>query len=129
PHIEGDKAGKTLRILAPDVTIEGFRISHSGLNLSGDDAAIHIEGDHAAIVGNRIHDALHGIYVRGASGIRIENNRIRGVEETAVEGVGFVPRESAGSDLCAVGQNRRGNGIHFWNSKENVIEGNVISDT
>lgn len=129
PHIEGDTRGKTIRILAPGVTIDGFRISHSGLNLSRDDAAIHIQGEGAVIRNNRIHDSLHGIYVRAANRIRVENNRIQGIEETAVAKLGPASPGSSDSALCAVGQDRRGNGLHLWNSHAHVITGNEISDT
>lgn len=129
PHIQGDATGKTISILASGVTIEGFRISHSGLNLSLDHAAIHIEGDDAVIRNNRIHDSLHGIYVRAASGVRVENNEIRGIEETAVENLGAGAIPSGDSELCSVGQDRRGNGVHFWNSSGHSIVGNDISRT
>ncbi|MEX2381134.1 MAG: NosD domain-containing protein [Opitutales bacterium] len=129
PHIEGDVNGKTIRILAPGVTIDGFRISHSGLSLSQDDAAIHIEGNEAVIINNFIHDALHGVYVRAASGVRVENNRIRGIKETAIDNLGATALPATDSALCSVNQNRRGNGLHFWNSRDHIIVGNEISDT
>ncbi len=129
PHIRGDSAGRTIEITAPDVTVENLRISHSGLNLSKDDAAIFIAGDGATIRNNRIHDSLHGIYVRGANNTRITGNQIRGVEETAIPGIGLAAPGAIDSTLCAVNQDRRGNGIHFWNSSGHLVSGNEISET
>jgi nitrous oxidase accessory protein len=128
PHIQGDLTGSVIQILAPDVTIDGFRVSHSGLNLSRDHAAIHIQGDGAVILNNVVHDSLHGIYVRAASGTRVHNNRIRGIQETATENIRGAALASD-SEYCSVGQNRRGNGLHFWNSRHHVITDNEISDT
>ncbi len=83
-------------------------------------------------MGNRITDCLHGVYIRQANGARIEGNTIIGRSET-VEAVdplknGLKPAEG---ELCvvALNQNRRGNGIHIWNSTGNVIRRNVIRDT
>jgi nitrous oxidase accessory protein len=129
PHIEGSGSGRVVQILAPDVTLDGFRISHSGLNLSRDDAAIHIQADGAVIENNQIHDSLHGIYVHGASGVRVERNRIRGIEETLLENLGGRAAPVGDGDLCRVSQDRRGNGLHFWNSQENRVVANEISGT
>lgn len=129
PHIRGDGTGNTVSILAPGVTIDGFTVSHSGLNLSRDHAAILVAGDDAVIVNNRIRDALHGVYVRDASGVRIQNNRVRGVEGVAAEEGGHPGGHAMTGGLMDIGQDRRGNGLHFWKSRGNVIVGNEISDT
>lgn len=129
PHIEGDATGKTIQILAPDVTIDGFRVTHSGLNLSRDDAAIHIAGERAVVTNNHIHDSLHGVYVREANGVHVAKNRIRGIEETAVANLGPGAPGATDSVLCAVTQDRRGNGLHFWNSSGHLIKDNEISHT
>lgn len=129
PHIEGEQNGKTIGILAPDVTIDGFRISHSGLNLSRDEAGIHVQGDRAVLKNNLIHDSLHGVYVREANSVEIHDNEIRGIQETAIENLSASSPGATDDALCVVGQDRRGNGIHFWNSSGNLITGNRISNT
>ena len=128
----GDRTTHTVAITAPDVTLEGFDISASGLDLAKDQAAVHVTGARAAVLSNHIHDALHGVYVRQADDVRIEHNTIVGTER-AVEEVD--PLAAAGTpaagELCEVdlNQNRRGNGIHVWNATGQIIVGNTIRHT
>ncbi|MGV3519060.1 NosD domain-containing protein [Luteitalea sp.] len=131
-HLVGDGRTHTVAVQAADVTLEGFEVSGSGLDLGRDHAAIHVTGPRAVIVGNRIHDALHGVYVRQADGARIEGNTIVGTEAT-LEPVD--PMAAAGTpaegELCEVSlnQNQRGNGVHIWNSSHHVVARNVIRHT
>lgn len=131
-HLKGDGKTHTVVVRAPDVTLDGFEVSGSGLDLGRDHAAIHVTGPRAVILNNRIHDALHGVYVRQADGARIEGNTILGAE-TVVQQVD--PLAAAGTpgegELCEVSldQNRRGNGIHIWNSSRHVVARNTIRHT
>ena len=131
-HLRGDGKSHTVAVRAADVTIDGFEISGSGLDLGRDQAAVHVTGAHAVIVNNRIHESLHGIYVRQADGARIEGNTITG-KRTVWQPIdpftsGARPGEG---ELCEVelNQNRRGNGIHIWNSARHVVARNTIRDT
>jgi len=132
PTLVGDGHTHVVVVRAPDVTIEGFTIRGSGLDLTQDHAAIHITGARAVVRDNRILESLHGVYVRQADHVRIESNTIIGRSETMelVDPLrnGLTP---AAGELCAVplNQNRRGNGIHIWNSTGHVIAGNTIRDT
>ena len=56
---------------ADNVTISGLRITGSGLQLSDDDAAIFVTGNHATIENCVIADSLHGIYLKKISGAQI----------------------------------------------------------
>jgi nitrous oxidase accessory protein len=131
--LRGDKRGNVVAIRAPDVEIAGFVIRGSGRNLSTDDAAIHITGARALIRDNRISDMLHGIYVRKANDCRILRNVIIG-DGAANEAVanpvmaGLKAGDAASGELCSVPdpQDRRGNGIHLWNSSGHLIAGNTI---
>ena len=129
----GDRASHVVAVRAPDVEISGFAIRGSGMDLGSDHAAIHITGARAVVRGNRITESLHGIYVRKAGDCRIENNTILGPDSTRPDAVdplaaGLKPGDS---ELCDIGvaQDRRGNGIHLWNSAGHVITGNRISGT
>jgi nitrous oxidase accessory protein len=106
----GDRATHVVAIRAADVTLEGFEIRGSGIDLAGDHAGVHVTGARATIRGNHIVDSLHGIYVRQADGVRIQDNRIVGLETG-------VPRD------------RRGNGVHIWRSTNVEVSGNVIRGT
>ena len=131
-HLRGDGRTHTVEIRAADVVLDGFEISGSGLDLGRDHAAVHVSGARAVIVNNRIHDTLHGIYVRQAEKVRIEGNVIVGTRtiEQAVDPLAArgTPAET---ELCEVdlNQNRRGNGVHIWNSAGHVVARNTIRDT
>lgn len=132
----GDGLGHVVAVRAPDVELAGFAIRHSGRNLSADHAAIHVTGARAFIHDNRISDMLHGIYVRKANDCRILRNVILGdgaQDEAIADPViaGLKAADAAGGDLCGApdSMDRRGNGIHLWNSSGHVITGNTIRGT
>jgi nitrous oxidase accessory protein len=82
---------------------------------------------------NRIVDCLHGVYVRKANDVRIERNVILGdgALVLAVDDPLQVSLKPSESELCDIEspQDRRGNGIHLWNSTGHLIVGNTISGT
>jgi len=135
--LRGDRRTHVVAVRAAGVELRGFLIRDSGLSLSDDHAAVHITAPRAIIADNRIIESLHGIYVRKADNCRIENNIIGGVASPSADRAavrdpvrdgGLRPGES---ELCAVdlAQDRRGNGVHLWNSAGHVITGNTITDT
>jgi nitrous oxidase accessory protein len=131
-HLRGDGHTHTVAIRAADVVLDGFEISGSGLDLGRDHAAVHVTGARAVVVNNRIHNALHGVYVRQAERVRIEGNVITGTRtvEQPVDPLAARGTPAEG-ELCDVdlNQNRRGNGVHIWNSSGHVIARNTIRDT
>lgn len=131
-HLEGDGRTHVVDVRAADVTIDGFEISGSGRDLTQDHAAVYVTGPRVVVVNNRIHDSLHGVYVREADGARIEGNVIEGAETKMVEAdpLDALGRPGEG-ELCEVGvtQDQRGNGIHLWNSSHHVVARNTIRRT
>jgi nitrous oxidase accessory protein len=131
-HLLGDGRTHTVAIRAAGVTLDGFEISGSGLDLGQDHGAIHVTGAHAIIVNNHIHDSLHGIYVRQADGARIEDNTIVGTKTIRQPIDPFARRGTpAENELCDadLNQNRRGNGVHIWNSSHHLVARNHIRHT
>lgn len=131
-EIRGDGKTHVVHIKADHVVVEGFHISGSGLELGKDHAAVFVEGNSVTVRGNVIRDSLHGIYVKRASDVRLIDNRIEGKEEQTVPLASVDPRARPDSaETCEVGldQNRRGNGIHLWNSERITITGNRIENT
>jgi len=132
----GDRTGHVVAIRAPDVELAGFVVRGSGRNLSEDQAAIHITGARALIRDNRVFDMLHGIYVRKANDCRILDNVIIGDGATGDQiadpiVAGLKASDVASGEICSVPdpQDRRGNGIHLWNSSGHLIAGNVVRGT
>jgi nitrous oxidase accessory protein len=135
PLLVGDRTTHVIAVRAADVTIEGFEIRGSGLDLSLDHAGIHVTAPRVIVRDNRIVECLHGVYVRHADGARVEGNTILGLAdaaEAAADPLAVTPGAKPGEgELCATpaNQNRRGNGVHVWNSTGHTIAGNVIRDT
>jgi nitrous oxidase accessory protein len=131
--LNGDHHGHVVAVSAADVEIAGFVVRGSGRNLSDDHAAIYITGARAIIRDNRIFDMLHGIYVRKANNCRMLNNVILGdgmADDAIADPViaGLKAADAASGEICSVtdSQDRRGNGIHLWNSSGHLIAGNTI---
>lgn len=131
PAIDGGGAGSVIAVRAAGVTVRGFHIHNSGLDLRKDDAGIQITGDQALISGNRIDDVLHGIYVKKARDFRILKNDIRG--KTTLPPAQRPSSEAIatdGAEYCSpLNINSRGNGIHLWNSSGGEIDNNTVTET
>ncbi len=130
-EIRGNGLGKVITVAADNVVIHDLRITGSGLRLSDDDAAVFVTGNHAIIRNCVIADSLHGIYLKKVSGAQILDNRIQGKTNIAqsTEPVEKEIGQSVENCDTTLVANRRGNGIHQWNSEGNLIRGNEISDT
>ncbi len=130
-EIHGNGVGSVITISADDVTVDGLRITGSGLRLSDDDSAVFVTGNRAKIDNCTVANSLHGIYLKKVFGAQVLNNRIQGKTtladstESVEKGIG-QSAENCDTTLVA---NRRGNGIHQWNCERNLIRGNEISDT
>jgi nitrous oxidase accessory protein len=79
---------------------------------------------------------LHGIYVRKANDCQILDNVIIGdgaandlISDPVISGL--KAGDAASGELCAApdAQDRRGNGIHLWNSSGHLIAGNEVRGT
>jgi len=130
-EIRGNGHGSVIEIAASGVTLNGLRVSGSGLRLSDDDAAIFVTGNNARIENCTITDSLHGIYLKKISGAQILNNHIAGKTTIAASIEPIEKGIAATSENCdtTLVANRRGNGIHQWNCDGNLIRGNDISET
>lgn len=106
--IDGQGKGSVLTLTAPDVTVTGLAIRHSGTNGSAIDSGVRIlkGADRARVTDNVLTDNLHGIDIHGGRDALVSANHIIG------------------------GQNphmiERGNGIYVWNSPGAVVEGNDV---
>jgi nitrous oxidase accessory protein len=107
PTIDGGGTGDIVQITAPDVTIRGFNIVNTGIDLDAENAAIHVVAPRATIEDNRLDSILFGIDLRESSDSVLRNNRV------------------GGKDLDIA---RRGDGIRLWRSDRALVEGNVVHD-
>jgi len=102
--IDGGGKGNVVTITADGVMLKGFAIQNSGKE--PDNCGILLkEVNNAIIDSNRISNVLFGIYSEKSSSNTIKNNEI----------------ESFHAHFS-----KRGNGIHLFKGKENVIENNKL---
>lgn len=109
PTISGGLQGDTIRVIAPDVTIEGIIVRDSGDSLKDQNAGIYIQpGAHRAVVRRcDLTYNLFGLWIEKADDVRIEHNLITGKRDYASP--------------------QRGNGVQLYNTKGARIIGNDIS--
>ncbi len=109
PTISGGQRGDTIRVVAPDVLIEGFIVRDSGTELINQHAGIYVQpGAHRAVVRNCVLVYnLFGLWIEKVEDVRIENNTITGLRDFS--------------------SSQRGNGIQLYNTKGARIVGNNIS--
>ncbi|MCL4184530.1 MAG: nitrous oxide reductase family maturation protein NosD [Burkholderiaceae bacterium] len=109
PTISGALQGDTIRVTAPDVTIEGLIVRDSGDSLTDQNAGIYVQpGAHRAIVRHcDLTYNLFGLWIEKADDVRIEHNLITGKRDYASP--------------------QRGNGVQLYNTKGAHIVGNDIS--
>ena len=106
PLIDGEGKGEILLVASDDVKITGLRLARVGVSYVEDRAAIRVTSSQRCdISGNRIEEALYGIYLA-----RVEKCRI------------------AGNVLTATGktESTSGNGIHLWEARGISIISNTV---
>ncbi len=108
PILRGTGRGSTLIVIADHCTIRGFLIEHCGSDLQAEDSGLLLKSNDNLIEDNDLRDILYGIYLYHSARNTIRRNTVRGrVELEAGE---------------------RGAGLHIWNSPDNLIEDNVITE-
>ncbi|MBB3008261.1 nitrous oxide reductase family maturation protein NosD [Cupriavidus alkaliphilus] len=109
PTLGGALRGDTLRIAAPDVTVEGLIVRDSGDSLKDQNAGIYIApGAHRAVVRHcELTYNLFGLWIEKADEVRVEANTITGKRDY----------NSA----------QRGNGVQLYNTRGARILNNHIS--
>jgi nitrous oxidase accessory protein len=109
PTVSGGFRGDTLRIVSPDVTIDGLIVTDSGDDLTAQNAGIYVEpgADRTAIRHCELVDDLFGLWIQHVKEVRVIDNVI----------VGKRDHPSA----------QRGNGIQLYDTTGAQIIGNQIS--
>lgn len=105
--IDGCGSGDIVEITAADVTLKGFVIRNTGIDLDKENAAIRVVAPRAVIENNTLEDILFGIDLREAPGSVVRGNRI------------------GGKDLDIA---RRGDGLRLWRADNTLVENNSIHD-
>ena len=111
PTVSGGLSGDTIRIAAPDVTIEGLIVTDSGADLGAQNAGISIRAgaDRATVKACDLSYNLFGLYIEGVQDVQVIANLITGKRD-------FPSAQ-------------RGNGIQLYNAARARILDNRISYT
>lgn len=106
PIIDGDRKFEVLSIKVNNVTVEGFKIQHSGYATLDDPGGIKVyDSERVNIINNLVYDNFFGIYIQYSKNCLIKNNKI----------IAFGKQEQ-----------EIGNGIHCWKSDSLQIIGNDV---
>jgi nitrous oxidase accessory protein len=108
-EIVGPGQGSVITVDADRCVIRNLTVRHSGGDLRAEDAGILLRSKENVVENNRLIDILFGIYLYNAEFNLIRGNHITGRKEL-----------EAGE---------RGAGLHLWNSANNRLDNNVISET
>ncbi|MEI8059938.1 MAG: nitrous oxide reductase family maturation protein NosD [Ferruginibacter sp.] len=107
PVLDGEHKYEIISIKAPGVTVDGFKLIHSGVSSIEDFAGIKIYNVRDVIIRNNIlEDTFFGIYSQFGTNCTIENNQLKSYN---------------------LQEQQSGNGIHCWKSDSMRIIGNTIS--
>ena len=106
--IEGEGSSHVITVSAPDVTIRGLNIQHSGEVAEDENSGVFItaEGDRALIETNHLEHNLIGVYLKGPESVVVRNNVIIGSKFHRM--------------------NDRGNGVYLWDTPGSIIRDNDI---
>jgi len=103
--LDGGGSGDIVEIAAPGVTVRGFTVRNTGIDLDKENAAIRALAPRAVIEDNTLEDILFGIDLREAPDSVVRGNRIGG----------------KALDIA-----RRGDGLRLWRSDRTLVEGNTL---
>lgn len=104
--VDGEGFGTILKVTAEDTVVRGLHLTNSGDSHNQLNSGIQLETNSAVIENNVIDNVLFGINLKQA-----DNNVIRGNRISSRPGDPTL----------------RGEGIRLWNSNDNLIEDNEIS--
>lgn len=106
--ISGTGTGSVILVTAPRAEIHNIEIRNSGADLTTLDSAILVEADGVTVANCSVFSPAFGIYLRAANHCRIVSNTISGDP--------------------ALAPSKRGNGVHLWKTRTNVVAFNRIFD-
>ncbi|MGE5504390.1 MAG: nitrous oxide reductase family maturation protein NosD [Actinomycetota bacterium] len=107
--VDGGGTGTVIRITAPDVTLRGFTVRHSGIRQEDIDSGVFADkgADRAVIEDLTVEDCLFGISLRGVKGAVARRDHVVGRSDLRV--------------------NERGDGFSVWNAPDSRIEDSIVS--
>lgn len=133
PTISGGQQGDTVRIIAPDVSIEDMIVTDSGDDLTAQNAGIYIEpgADRAKVSHCTIAYSLFGLWIQGVKDVQVLGNNITGLRDhqSAQRGNGIQLYNTTGARIVDNHISYTRDGIYVDVSHHALFSGNRIHDT
>ncbi|HET8804403.1 MAG TPA: nitrous oxide reductase family maturation protein NosD [Aequorivita sp.] len=108
PTIDGEDRGEIIKIVADNVTVDGFKIINVGTSYTSDYAAVRVIKKNGFLIQNlELERLFFGIYLEKSNNGKVLNNKIKG---------------------DAVNEYNSGNGIQLWYSKGVEVSGNNVQN-
>ena len=130
--LDGGENGNVVTIKAPDATLRGLTIRHSGLTLIDKNSGVFVDkGAHRArIENNRFEDNLISIYLDGPHDALIRHNQIVGLQRLRVSerGPAISLWNTPGSAIIDNDIRSGRDGVFSVTSSHNLIRGNRFHD-
>ena len=106
PTIDGEDRGEIIKIVADNVTVDGFKIINIGTSYTADYAAVRVIKRNGFLIQNlQLQKLFFGIYLEKSNNGKVLNNKIIG---------------------DAVNEYNSGNGIQLWYCKGVEVRGNTV---
>jgi nitrous oxidase accessory protein len=127
PVLDGGGVGDVVSIEAPDVTVEGFRIEHSGTILEKEHAGVTVLAPRAVVRNNQLSEVLFGVFLKHADESIVQGNHIVGYDfDSARRGDGIRSWYSTGIQILA-NEVEHTRDVIFWFSDDALIKDNQVS--
>lgn len=108
PTIDGEDRGEIIKIVADNVTVDGFKIINVGTSYTSDYAAIRVIKKDGFLIQNlELEKLFFGIFLEKSNNGKVLNNKIKG---------------------DAVNEYNSGNGIQLWYCKGVEVSGNNVQN-
>tara|TARA_R110002012_G_scaffold267202_1_gene450882 strand:- start:31454 stop:32611 length:1158 start_codon:yes stop_codon:yes gene_type:complete len=108
PTIDGEDRGEIIKIVADNVTVDGFKIINVGTSYTSDYAAVRVIKRNGFLIQNlELEKLFFGIYLEKSNNGKVLNNKING---------------------DAVNEYNSGNGIQLWYCKDVEVRGNNVQN-
>jgi len=130
PTINGQGSGDVIRVRSPDVHIQGFIVTDSGIDLGAENAGVHVEpgSDRLMVRDCTLAYNLFGVWLEKSNDARIVHNVITGKRDlsSAARGNGIQVFNTAGVQIIDNNISFARDGVYVDVSTNALFRGNKI---
>ncbi len=130
PTLSAQGSGDVIRVRAADVSIDGFIIRDSGIDLAAKNSGVHVEpaSDRVRISNNSLPYNLFGVWLESVKDARVVNNIITGKRDlpSAARGDGIQVFNTSNAQIIDNNISYARDGIYVDVSRNALFRGNKI---